>query len=83
MASKQTIQNQIHKLTEQIKPSPFEVSGFIFTLDDSDVDATDHRSEQLRLGFLQSAKESEAFHKKFPSCEFVYLGADYLEFINI
>lgn len=83
MASKQTIKNQIQKLSEQFKTKPYQVKGWYFEEDLSE-EATniDHRANQIRLGFLRSAEESEAFHKAHTSSEFDYLGEDYLELIK-
>lgn len=83
MASKQTIQNQIQKLSEQFKANPYEVEGWYFEEDlGEQATSIDHRANQIRLGFLKSVEESEAYHKVYPSSEFNYLGEDYLEFIK-
>lgn len=81
MASKKTIQNQIQKLSEQFKSKPYEVNGWYFVEDlGEEYTKIDHRANQIRLGFLKSAEESEVFHKAHPGSEFNYVGEDYLEF---
>lgn len=83
MASKQTMKNQLNEMAKQLLPQPYQVEGFVFEEDlGEDHAGIDHRVNQKRLGFLKSAKESEAYHKAHSNAEFVYLGNDYLEFIT-
>lgn len=83
MASKKTMKNQLDEMAKQLKTKPYQVNGWYFEEDLGDESTKiDHRANQIRLGFLISAEESEAYHKTHPSSEFNYLGEDYLEFFK-
>lgn len=77
------MKNQLNEMAKQFKSKPYQVNGWHFE-EDLGEGATkmDHRANQIQLGFLRSAEESEAYHKAHPSSEFDYLGDDYLEFIK-